>query len=64
LKLGKSSWPIELTLSNRDSLGFRMLIGRQAIRGKYVVDPGRSFVISKQKRRTAGRKSKLRTDVP
>ena len=29
LKLGKSSWPIEMTLSNRDSMGFRMLIGRQ-----------------------------------
>jgi hypothetical protein len=53
LKLGKSSWPIELTLSNRDSMGFRLLIGRQAIRGRYVVDPGRSFVVVKKKRTAA-----------
>lgn len=48
LKLGKSSWPIELTLSNRDSMGFRLLIGRQAIRRRYVVDPARSFVVRKR----------------
>jgi hypothetical protein len=64
LKLGRSSWPIELTLSNRDNMGFRMLIGRQAIRGKYVVDPGRSFVISKKKRLKARPKSTTRSKVP
>lgn len=37
-------WPIEITLSRRDAMGFRMLLGRQAIRGHFVVDPGRSFV--------------------
>jgi hypothetical protein len=56
LKLGKSSWPIELTLSNRDSMGFRLLIGRQAIRRRYLVDPGRSFVV-KRKKSTAKTKS-------
>jgi hypothetical protein len=50
LKLGKSSWPIEMTLSNRDSMGFRMLIGRQAIRRRYVVDPARSYVVRKKKK--------------
>ena len=53
LKLGKSSWPIEMTLSNRDSRGFRMLIGRQAIRRRYVVDPARSYVVRKKKKATA-----------
>lgn len=52
LKLGKSIWPIELTLSNRDSMGFRLLIGRQAIRRRYLVDPGRSFVVKRKKART------------
>lgn len=34
---------IELTLANRDQMGFRMLLGREAIRTKYAVDAGQSF---------------------
>lgn len=41
-------WPIELTLTNRDAMGFRMLLGRQAIRGRFVVDAGRSYVQSRR----------------
>ena len=37
-------WPIELTLSNRDEMGFRMLIGREAVRGRFLVDSGKSFL--------------------
>ena len=36
-------WPIELTLVGRDSMGFRMLLGREAVRGRYFVDAGHSF---------------------
>ena len=50
LKLGKSRWPIELTLTNRDQMGFRMLIGRQALRRRYLVDTGRSFIARKKKK--------------
>lgn len=35
---------IELTLTGRDAMGFRMLLGRQAVRGRFLVDPGRSYV--------------------
>lgn len=34
----------EMTLTNRDSMGFRMLIGRQALREGFAVDPRRSFL--------------------
>lgn len=36
-------WEIELTLTNRDSMGFRMLLGREAMNGRMLVDPATSF---------------------
>lgn len=36
-------WKVELTLIARDEMGFRMLLGRQAVRDHFLVDPGRSF---------------------
>ena len=41
--IGGESWPIELSLTDRDDLKFRMLIGREAMRGRLIVDPGLSF---------------------
>jgi hypothetical protein len=35
---------IELTLTSRDEMGFRMLLGRSAIRRRFVVDAAKSFV--------------------
>lgn len=37
------TWPIELTLTNRDEMGFRMLLGRQAVRNRFLIDTGRSY---------------------
>ena len=37
------AWPIELTLANRAEMGFRMLLGREAVRGRFLVDAGISF---------------------
>jgi hypothetical protein len=34
----------EVTLTNRDKMGFRILVGRQALRHGFIVDSKRSFV--------------------
>ncbi|HSM82792.1 MAG TPA: ATP-dependent zinc protease [Nodosilinea sp.] len=44
VQVGSAQWVIELTLTNRDEMGFRMLLGRQAVRRRYLVDPGRSYL--------------------
>lgn len=37
------TWPIELTLASRDQMGFRMLLGREAFRRRFLVDAGQSY---------------------
>ena len=44
IELFGERWTVELTLVSRARMGFRMLLGRQAIRGRFVVDPGLSFL--------------------
>ncbi|PCE62999.1 30S ribosomal protein S6--L-glutamate ligase [Sediminicola luteus] len=41
--LGDDSFEIELTLANRDTMEYRMLLGREALNGRYLVDPSKSF---------------------
>lgn len=48
VKLKGFQWPIELTLTNRDVMGFRMLLGRQAIRNRFLMNPGKSFLLSRR----------------
>jgi hypothetical protein len=45
------TWPVELTLANRDEMGFRMLLGREACRERFLVDAGKSYYGGKPKRK-------------
>lgn len=43
IAIGAKTWKVEITLTNREQMAYRMLIGRQAIRGDIVVDPSSAF---------------------
>jgi ribosomal protein S6--L-glutamate ligase len=45
LSIAEDTWEVELTLTNRDTMGYRMLLGRQAMSGKMLVDPESSFLL-------------------
>jgi hypothetical protein len=53
LTLAEDKVQAEITLTDRDDMLFRMLLGRTAMRGKFIVDPGRSFLAAKGLKRRA-----------
>jgi hypothetical protein len=48
LVIGGHAWPIEITLTSRDDMLFRMLIGRTAINRRALVNPARSYLVGKR----------------
>ncbi len=58
------TWPVELTLANRCDMGFRMLLGREAFRSRFLVDAGRSYYGGKPPRKNGVKPKKMdRTDL-
>lgn len=51
LVLGDDSWEIEITLSNRDPLRYRMLLGREALNSRVLIDPSLSCRQGKLKKK-------------
>ncbi|OEF23617.1 ATP-dependent zinc protease family protein [Vibrio rumoiensis] len=46
LSFNGEEWPIEVTLTNRENMLFRMLLGRTAMNNRIIVDPAASFLIA------------------
>ncbi|MEZ4751262.1 MAG: RimK/LysX family protein [Bdellovibrionota bacterium] len=53
-RIGERKFEIHVTLINRDMMGFRMLLGREALRGRFLIDTEQSFLLNSE------RKKKLR----
>ena len=49
ITIAGQTWPIEITLTERENMLFRMLLGRRALRKHFIVNPARSFVTTKVK---------------
>jgi hypothetical protein len=43
-RIGDLTWPIDISLTNRDLMMFRMLLGRKALENRFLINPGRSFL--------------------
>jgi hypothetical protein len=58
LEVAGRRWPVLITLADRGDMGMPMLIGRSAIKGRFIVHPGRSFVLSAGDRAEALRRAR------
>jgi hypothetical protein len=64
VKLMGQSWDIEVTLTNRDEMGFRMLLGRESIRRRFLVDAGGSYYGKKKAKKSLLKKVNKKNKGP
>lgn len=62
IELLGNKWPVELTLASRDNMGFRMLLGREAFRNRFLIDAGRSYFGGKPERKKTAKISQKSKD--
>ena len=53
LSLGQLTWTAEVTLTDRESMKFRMLLGRTALDNRFLVDPAASYLLGRRPARKA-----------
>jgi hypothetical protein len=49
IRIAGREWPIEMTLTARDNMRFRMLLGRSAMKDRVLVNPTRSYLMRRRK---------------
>ncbi len=58
VRILKDEWPIEITLTSRDDMRFRMLLGRTALGERAFVNPARSYLTRRKKRSKSSNKKR------
>lgn len=48
IKLGDQAWPIEITLADRSDMSNLMLLGREGMKGRILVDPSKTFLLASE----------------
>lgn len=55
IRLGQSVWVTHITLTDRTDMGVPMLLGRTTIKNRFVIHPGRSFMLTRSQRHGLGK---------
>lgn len=64
ISIGTNTWPIEISLTNRDNMLFRMLVGRTAMADCLLVDPGASYLTGRELAKVYPKHSSSETSLP